>query len=65
MGVAIQWYVVQVILLEEAGFAFPVVLPWKEAGVIAGLAVLVATLAGLLPAVQAGRLRIAEAIAYE
>jgi putative ABC transport system permease protein len=65
MGVAIQWYVVQVILLEEAGFAFPVVLPWKEAGIIAGLSVLVATLAGLLPAVQAGRLRIAEAIAYE
>jgi putative ABC transport system permease protein len=65
MGVAVQWYVVQVILLEEAGFAFPVIPPWKEAGVIAALSVAVATLAGLLPAIHAGRLRIAEAIAYE
>jgi putative ABC transport system permease protein len=65
LGLPIQWYVVQIILFEEGGFAFPVVLPWKEAGVIAGIAVIVATLAGLLPAVHAGRLRIAEAIAYE
>jgi ABC-type antimicrobial peptide transport system permease subunit len=65
LGLPIQWYVVQIILFEEGGFAFPVVLPWKESGVIAGIAVIVATLAGLLPAVHAGRLRIAEAIAYE
>jgi putative ABC transport system permease protein len=65
LGLPIQWYVVQIILFEEGGFAFPVVLPWKEAGVIAAIAVIVATLAGLLPAVHAGRLRIAEAIAYE
>jgi putative ABC transport system permease protein len=65
LGLPIQWYVVQIILFEEGGFAFPVVLPWKEAGVIAAIAVIVATLAGLLPAIHAGRLRIAEAIAYE
>jgi putative ABC transport system permease protein len=65
LGVPIQWYVVQITLFEEGGFAFPVVLPWKEAGVIAALALIVATLAGLVPAIHAGRLRISEAIAYE
>jgi putative ABC transport system permease protein len=65
MGIPLQWYVVQVILFEEAGFAFPVVLPWKEAGVFALLALAIVTLAGFLPAMHAGRLRIAEAIAYE
>jgi putative ABC transport system permease protein len=65
MGIPLQWYVVQVILFEEAGFAFPVVIPWKEAGIFALLALAIATLAGLPPAIHAGRLRIAEAIAYE
>jgi putative ABC transport system permease protein len=65
MGIPLQWYVVQVILFDEAGFAFPVVLPWKEAGVFALLALAIAMLAGLFPAMHAGRMPIAEAIAYE
>jgi putative ABC transport system permease protein len=64
-GVPLEWYCVQVILFEEAGFLFPVLIPWLEAGVIAVIAVTVATLAGLGPALHTSRLRIPEAIAYE
>jgi putative ABC transport system permease protein len=65
LGILLQWYVVQVIMLEEAGFAFPVRVPWGSTGTIAGITILCATLAGLGPALQALRVRIAEAIAYE
>jgi putative ABC transport system permease protein len=65
VGVAIEWYCVHVILFEEAGFLFPVLIPWREAGLIAGGAMLVATLAGLGPAIRTMHLRIPEAIAYE
>ncbi|HEV2945828.1 MAG TPA: FtsX-like permease family protein [Gemmataceae bacterium] len=65
VGVPIEWYCVQVIMFEEAGFLFPVLIPWLEAGLIAGIALLVATLAGFGPAWHTSRLRIPEAIAYE
>jgi putative ABC transport system permease protein len=65
VGIPIEWYVVQVLLFEEAGFRFPVEIPWTAAAVIAGLAIAASTLAGLGPAIHAMRLRIAEAIAYE
>lgn len=64
-GLALEWYAIHELLFDEAGFRFPVHYPWAAAGVIAGLAMLLATAAGLLPAVQAGRLPIAEAVAYE
>lgn len=64
-GLLLEWYAVRVILLEESGFRFPVVAPWGEAGFIAAVAVTAATLAGLMPALRAIRLRIADAIAYE
>lgn len=65
IGIPMEWYAVRVLLLEEAGYNFPVSVPWQAAGVVTGLAMLIATLAGLAPAVHAVRLRIAEAIAYE
>ena len=65
IGLPLEWYAVRVILQEETGFTFPVRVPWAAAGVVAGLAVVTATLAGLGPAFQAMRLRIPEAIAYE
>jgi putative ABC transport system permease protein len=65
VGVPLEWYCVQVILFEEAGFLFPVLIPWLEASIIAGIALAVATLAGLGPAWHTSRLRIPEAIAYE
>ncbi|MBV9121736.1 MAG: ABC transporter permease [Planctomycetes bacterium] len=65
VGVAVEWYVIQVILFEETGFLVAVRIPWAEAGKIAGLALATATLAGLGPALHTLRLRIPEAIAYE
>jgi putative ABC transport system permease protein len=64
-GLPLQWYAVRVIILEEAGFLFPLRIAWGPAGGIALATVGIATLAGLIPAVHAVRLRIAEAIAYE
>src|SRR5262249_23934705 len=64
-GLPLEWYVVHVLLFEEAGFEFPVVYPWLSAGLVAATAMVLAALAAQVPAVQAGRLRIAEAIAYE
>jgi putative ABC transport system permease protein len=64
-GIPLEWYALQVVLLDEAGFTFPVCVPWLETGVVIGLTLLMATLAGLLPALRAVRLRIADAIAYE
>ncbi len=65
IGVPFEWYVLQVVIWEESGYFFPVLVPWIEAVGIAALAMVVATLAGLGPALHAMRLRIAEAIAYE
>jgi putative ABC transport system permease protein len=65
VGIPMEWYAVRVLLLEEAGFALPLKVPWLEAGVLTAMALAIATLAGLGPAVQAVRLRIADAIAYE
>lgn len=65
LGVPIEWYILQIILFEESGFRFAVSIPWVEAGVIACLALSIATLAGLGPALRTLQLRIPEAIAYE
>jgi putative ABC transport system permease protein len=64
-GLALEWYAVRVILLEEGGFSFPVSPPWFEALVFVGLALGLAWAGGLLPALQAVRLRMADALAYE
>lgn len=65
VGVAVEWYLVRVIFFEETGFLVPVLIPWKEAGIIAGMALVTAALAGLGPALRTLHLRIPEAIAYE
>ena len=65
LGFALEWYVLRVLLLEETGFNFPVVFPASHAATVAALGVAVAIFAGLGPAFRAGRLRIADAIAYE
>jgi putative ABC transport system permease protein len=64
-GLALEWYVVALMLPDEAGFTFPLVVPWAAAAVVFGLSVLLATLVGLWPAYLATRLRIPDAIAYE
>jgi putative ABC transport system permease protein len=65
VGLFIEWYVIRLILLDEAGFFFPMLVPWTPAAVVLALSVGLAALVGLWPAYHATRLRIAEAIAYE
>jgi ABC-type antimicrobial peptide transport system permease subunit len=65
VGLMMEWYVVRLLLFDEAGFVFPMLIPWVSAAVVFGLSLALATLVGLWPAYQATRLRIADAIAYE
>jgi putative ABC transport system permease protein len=65
VGLPLEWYVVRLVISEESGFAFPMAFPWSEGLVVGAAAVGLATLAGLLPALQAGRLNVVDAIAYE
>jgi putative ABC transport system permease protein len=53
------------VLQEDTGFVFAMLVPWREALGIGVVSVVAATLAGLIPAVNAVRLRIPDAIAYE
>jgi putative ABC transport system permease protein len=65
VGIPLEWYILQVVILEESGYFFPVTLPWLEAGVISAVALLIAAAAGIGPALHAVRERIPEAIAHE
>jgi putative ABC transport system permease protein len=65
VGLPMEWYLLRVVLVEESGFVFPMIIPWKEALGIGAIAIGIATLAGLIPALHAVRLRIVDAIAYE
>lgn len=64
-GLPMEWYVLRVVIFEESGFSFSMTIPWREAIGIGAISIGVAVVAGLVPAIQAGRLRIANAIAYE
>ena len=65
IGLPMEWYVLRIVLMEESGFLFDVVVPWKEALGIATAAIVTATLAGLVPAIHAVRTRIPDAIQWE
>jgi putative ABC transport system permease protein len=65
VGIILEWYVVKVLLPDDAGWVFPLQVPWQAVGVVVGSSVILATLAGLWPAFQATRMRIPDAIAYE
>ena len=65
VGLLLEWYVLDILLLDESGFIFPMRIAWKEAGIVMGASILLASLAGWWPAYHATRLRIPEAIAYE
>jgi putative ABC transport system permease protein len=60
-----EWYVLRVVLVEESGFVFDVVVPWREALGIAAAAIATAAVAGLLPAIRAVKTRIPDAIQWE
>jgi putative ABC transport system permease protein len=65
VGIPLEWYILNVVLLEEAGLTFPLYLPWTEALGVAAGAIGTALVAGCGPALHAVRIRIPEAIAYE
>lgn len=65
IGLLLEWYVLDILILDESGFRFPLQIPWLEAGVVCLASIVFATLAGLWPAYHATTLRIPEAIAYE
>jgi putative ABC transport system permease protein len=65
VGILLEWYVVKILLPDDAGWVFPLQVPWQAAGLVVGSSVVLATLAGLWPAFQATQMRIPEAIAYE
>jgi putative ABC transport system permease protein len=64
-GLPLEWYVLKVVVADESGFLFDVVVPWKESLGIAAAAIGTAALAGLIPAIHAIRTRIPEAIQWE
>ncbi len=65
LSLPLLWYTLRVLLFEESGFLFPCRFPWRTALAVIGLAFVCAAVAGLGPALQARRIRTAEAIAYE
>lgn len=65
IGLPMEWYVLNVVLTEESGFVFELLVPWREALGIAAAALITATLAGLIPALHAVRTRIPDAIQWE
>ncbi len=64
-GVLLEWYALEVLLWDEAGFRFPLLVPWAEVLTVLGGGVGLATVVGLWPAYMATRLDIAEAVAQE
>ncbi len=65
LGLPMEWFVLHVVIFEESGFFFPMIIPWNALIGITITSIGIATLAGLLPAYQAMRMRITDAIAYE
>ncbi len=65
IGLPMEWYVLRVVMVEESGFVFDVLFPWKQALGIAVGSIVIATLAGLLPAWRAIQTRIPDALQYE
>ncbi|GIW84706.1 MAG: permease [Gemmataceae bacterium] len=65
VGLPLEWYILHVIMVEESGFVFDIVVPWRQAGGIAAVAIGSAALAGLWPAWRAVRTRIPEVLQYE
>ncbi len=65
IGLLLEWYLLDLVLFDEAGFTFPLRVPWLESSLVMGSSIVLATLVGLWPAYYATRMRIAEAIQYE
>ena len=64
-GVLLEWYALDIMLWDEAGFRFPLLIPWGECLIVLGAGTLMATIIGLWPAYMATLLEIPEAVAQE
>jgi putative ABC transport system permease protein len=64
-GTILAWYVLRVLIYEETGFTFAVLLPFGPILTIGFGALAIATLAGCLPAWKAVRTHPVEALVYE
>ncbi|MBM3997838.1 MAG: FtsX-like permease family protein, partial [Planctomycetes bacterium] len=64
-AIPLQWYALRIVFLEEAGYIFPVTIPWLESAIIVLSAIVLATAAGIGPALYGVSERIPDAIAYE
>jgi putative ABC transport system permease protein len=56
LGSLLEWFTIRVVLFAETGFVFAFVWPWRELLVVGLTAPACATLAGLIPALTAGRM---------
>ena len=65
VGIPMEWYVLNVLILQESGFLFAVHVPWGFSLVIVAAGLLMPLIAGQGPAMHSVRQRIPEAIAYE
>jgi putative ABC transport system permease protein len=65
IGLPMEWYVLKVVFVDESGFNLDMLIPWKQALGIAAGSIVVATLAGLIPAWRAIQTRITDALQYE
>lgn len=65
LGLALEWYALDLLMMEEAGLTFPLMVPWAMVGIVLVSSPLVATLAAIVPAWWATRLPMADALAYE
>jgi len=65
LGLSLEWYALDLLMIEEAGMSFPLHVPWAMLGIVLVVSPLVATLAALVPAWWATRIEIGDALAYE
>jgi putative ABC transport system permease protein len=65
IGIPLEWFVLKVVLKEESGFDLALMVPWGQTAAIAAGSLLIATVAGLLPALRAVKTRIPDALAQE
>ena len=64
-GILLEWYALDIMLWDEAGFRFPLMIPWGQCLLVLGGGTLLATVVGLWPAYMATLLDIPEAVAQE
>lgn len=65
LGLALEWYVLRVILLVETGFNFPILLPWADGLMVAAVVGVAAIVSGFAPALSASRMGIGTGLARD